>query len=141
MSPAGTVSRLFTPHDDPNADLTHRFASVFNWGEHSRGDWRLRVRDAKAGNAGVLNRYRMTVTGTAVPPVAGPLTLEAVGFSAEGFVLRATGPVGATVRLLVSSDLQDWTELDSGPLESGMGEFTDDTATGSPRFYRLMLAE
>lgn len=140
ISPAGTVSHLFVPHADPTANLRHKFGSVFHWGEHSRGDWRLRVRDTKAGNAGTVIDYRLDVFGTETTVEKPPLQIAALGFSPGGFRLRLAGPVGQAVVLQGSDDFSGWKDRAKGVLEAGGLEVTDDSATGAERFYRLLPA-
>jgi subtilisin family serine protease len=140
VSPGGTVSHLFVPHNDPNANLSHRFSSVFHWGENSRGDWRLRIRDAQAGNAGAVVNYQIEVFGTENQVVAPVLRLTAVGLAPGGFRLLVGGPAGQAVVLQRSANLSNWVDLSSGILEGGSAEFTDDEATGGGNFYRLIPA-
>lgn len=68
-SPAGTTSRLAEKHTsyapDP-ADYTNwTFSTVHNWGEDSRGLWKLKVADRVPGNTGTLNSATLTLYGTA----------------------------------------------------------------------------
>ena len=68
-SPAGTTSRLaeqhtsypFDPADYPN----WTFSTVHNWGEDSRGLWKLKIADRVPGNTGTLNSATLTLYGTA----------------------------------------------------------------------------
>lgn len=140
ISPAGTVSHLFVPHADPNANLTHRFSSVFNWGETTKGNWRLRIRDTKAGNAGAVASCRLEVFGTELPAVNTPLRLTALGFSPEGFRLLISGSVGQAVTLQRSTDLKAWLDVGNGVLESAQLEFTDDEAPANGGIYRALSA-
>lgn len=140
VSPAGTVSHLFVPHADPNADIGHRFTSVFHWGESARGDWKLRIRDSVAGNAGKVSNYRLEVFGTRPETVATQLRLTALGQSADGFRLRLQGPADRGVVLEASSNLIDWQVLTSGRIDGGDEQITDPNAPKTTRFYRLVLA-
>jgi subtilisin-like proprotein convertase family protein len=141
ISPAGTVSRLFVPHADPNANLEHRFSSVFHWGESARGNWKLRIRDTVAGNAGQISNYRLEVFGTRSEVVVPDLRLTAMGGSAEGFRLRLQGPADRAVILQASSDLIDWQSVFSGMIDGGDEQVADSNASETARFYRLVLAK
>ena len=141
ISPAGTVSRLFVPHADPNANLEHRFSSVFHWGESARGNWKLRIRDTVAGNAGQISNYRLEVFGTRSEVVVPDLRLTALGGSAEGFRLRLQGPADRAVILQASSNLIDWQSVFSGMIDGGDEQVADPNASETARFYRLVLAK
>ncbi len=141
ISPGGTVSHLFVPHNDPSPNLTHRFSSVFHWGESTRGDWRLRIRDTQAGNAGAVVNYRIEVFGTENQVVDPALQLTALGFAPEGFRLFLSGPGGQAVVLQRSANLSAWVDLTNGVLEEGGVEFTDEESTGGENYYRLIPAD
>jgi subtilisin-like proprotein convertase family protein len=141
VSPAGTVSHLFLPHADTNANLEHRFTSVFHWGESARGNWKLRIRDTVAGNIGNISTYRLEVFGTRSEGVVPDLRLTALGVSADGFRLRLQGPDDRAVVLQASSDLIDWQVLLSGTIDRGDTQVTDPNASETARFYRLVLAK
>lgn len=141
VSPAGTVSHLFLPHADTNANLEHRFTSVFHWGESARGNWKLRIRDTVAGNIGNISTYRLEVFGTRSEGVVTDLRLTALGVSADGFRLRLQGPDDRAVVLQASSDLIDWQVLLSGTIDRGDTQVTDPNASETARFYRLVLAK
>jgi subtilisin family serine protease len=68
-SPDGTTSRLAEKHTsyaaDP-ADYTDwTFSTVHNWGEDSRGLWKLKIADRVSGNTGTLNSATLKLYGTA----------------------------------------------------------------------------
>ena len=140
ISPAGTISHLFVPHGDTNQNIEHRFTSVFQWGESARGDWKLRIRDTVGGNAGQVSNYRLEVFGTRSEVVVPDLKLTALGASSEGFRLRLQGPADRAVALQASSDLIDWQVVTSGTIDGGDMQFADPTASGTARFYRLVLS-
>ena len=140
ISPAGTISHLFVPHGDTNQNIEHRFTSVFHWGESARGDWKLRIRDTVGRNAGQVSDYRLEVFGTRSEVVIPDLKLTALGESSEGFRLRLQGPADRAVVLQASSDLIDWQVVTSGTIDGGDMQFADPTASGTARFYRLVLS-
>jgi len=68
-SPAGTTSRLAERHTSFAADPADypdwTFSTVHNWGEDSRGLWKLKIADRVPGNTGTLNSATLTLYGTA----------------------------------------------------------------------------
>jgi len=68
-SPAGTTSRLAERHTsfaaDPADYPNWTFSTVHNWGEDSRGLWKLKIADRVPGNTGTLNSATLTLYGTA----------------------------------------------------------------------------
>jgi len=68
-SPAGTTSRLAEKHTsyapDPADYPNWTFSTVHNWGEDSRGLWKLKIADRVPGNTGTLNSATLTLYGTA----------------------------------------------------------------------------
>ena len=68
-SPAGTTSRLAEKHTsyapDPADYPDWTFSTVHNWGEDSRGLWKLKIADRAPGNTGTLNSATLTLYGTA----------------------------------------------------------------------------
>lgn len=68
-SPAGTTSRLAERHTsyppDPADYPDWTFSTVHNWGEDSRGLWKLKIADRVPGNIGTLNSATLTLYGTA----------------------------------------------------------------------------
>jgi subtilisin family serine protease len=68
-SPAGTTSRLAERHTsyppDPADYPDWTFSTVHNWGEDSRGLWKLKIADRVPGNTGTLNSATLTLYGTA----------------------------------------------------------------------------
>jgi subtilisin-like proprotein convertase family protein len=137
ISPSGTISRLFEAHDDPTADLSHRFGSTFQWGENARGNWRLRVRGTGAAS-GSLRGFRLEVFGTAIASVPSTVRLVALGQSPEGFRVRIDGTVGQSVKLQRSSDLAAWTDVTSRVLAAASSELVDASPISSGRFYRVV---
>jgi hypothetical protein len=68
-SPAGTTSRLAEKHTsyapDPADYPDWTFSTVHNWGEDSRGLWKLKIADRVPGNTGTLTSATLTLYGTA----------------------------------------------------------------------------
>ena len=68
-SPDGTTSRLAEKHTsyvyDPTDYPDWTFSTVHNWGEDSRGLWKLKIADRVSGNTGTLNSATLTLYGTA----------------------------------------------------------------------------
>ena len=68
-SPDGTTSRLAEKHTsypfDPADYPDWTFSTVHNWGEDSRGLWKLKIADRVSGNTGTLNTATLTLYGTA----------------------------------------------------------------------------
>ena len=68
-SPSGTTSRLAEKHTSYAADPADypdwTFSTVHNWGEDSRGLWKLKIADRVSGNTGTLNSATLTLYGTA----------------------------------------------------------------------------
>jgi subtilisin-like proprotein convertase family protein len=65
-SPAGTKSVLSEVHNDTvNSYSPWTFSTVHNWGEDSRGLWKLKIADRVSGNTGTLNSATLTLYGTA----------------------------------------------------------------------------
>lgn len=65
----GTTSRLAEKHTSYAADPADypdwTFSTVHNWGEDSRGLWKLKIADRVSGNTGTLNSATLTLYGTA----------------------------------------------------------------------------
>ena len=49
-----------------NQGIKFTFSSTFNWGETGQGDWKLLVKDTKAGNTGTLNRWNLRFYGDGI---------------------------------------------------------------------------
>ena len=68
-SPDGTTSRLAEKHTSYAANPADypdwTFSTVHNWGEDSRGLWKLKIADRVSGNTGTLNSATLTLYGTA----------------------------------------------------------------------------
>ena len=65
-SPSGTKSVLSEVHNDTINDYSPwTFSTVHNWGEDSRGLWKLKIADRVSGNTGTLNSATLTLYGTA----------------------------------------------------------------------------
>ena len=68
-SPDGTTSRLAEKHTSYAADPADypdwTFSTVHNWGEDSRGLWKLKIADRVSGNTGTLNSATLKLYGTA----------------------------------------------------------------------------
>ncbi len=71
-SPEGTESILAEAHISGNGSYDNwRFGSVRHFGESSRGDWTLKVKDLQAGDVGTLESWTVKIYGTGgVPPEA-----------------------------------------------------------------------
>lgn len=137
VSPSGTVSRLFEPHADPTADLSHRFGSTFQWGENARGAWRLRIRGTGAAE-GTLRTCRLETFGTAIASQPTTVRIAALGQAAEGFRIRVEGAVGQRAKLQRSSDLGTWTDVVTQVLSTGSTELLDTAPVSVARFYRVV---
>ena len=65
----GTTSRLAEKHTSYPADPADypdwTFSTVHNWGEDSRGLWKIKIADRVSGNTGTLNSATLTLYGTA----------------------------------------------------------------------------
>ncbi len=131
VSPAGTTSRLWSPHEDRTANLRHRFTSVFCWGEAARGTWRVRVADTRSGQAGRVVGARLELSGS-LPQVA-----LSGAFDVEGrFVVEMRGNAGWAGRLQRSRDLERWEEVGRVVLEGGKARVVEEGVTGDGRWYR-----
>ena len=81
-SPSGTTSSLAELHEPGRLSLSGgpltpfvgsdranysnwTFSTVHNWGEDSRGLWKLKIADRVSGNTGTLNSATLTLYGTA----------------------------------------------------------------------------
>ncbi len=137
VSPSGTVSRLFEPHADPTADLSHRFGSTFQWGENARGVWRLRIRGTGAAD-GTLRTCRLETFGTAIASQPTTVRIAALGQAAEGFRIRVEGAAGQRAKLQRSSDLGTWTDVVTQVLSTGSTELLDTAPVSGARFYRVV---
>ena len=131
VSPAGTTSRLWSPHNDPTANLRHRFASVFCWGEPAAGTWRVRVADSRAGKAGRVLAARLELSGS-LPGVALSGSLLADG----GFVVEMAGNPGVVGRLQRSADLASWEDVARVVLEGGRARVVEEASREGGRWYR-----
>lgn len=70
-SPAGTVSVLTEPRDDPQDDLEgYLFTSVRHWDESAGGVWTVKVADLGPLDLAVWESFEIRVYGTPIGPVA-----------------------------------------------------------------------
>jgi hypothetical protein len=68
-------------------------------------------------------------------------TGAAFGFTNGVFGFKVIGPVGSSVVIQASSDLQTWTPLQTNLLGSGPLYFSDSqSTTNTQRFYRAQLS-
>ena len=131
ISPAGTVSRLWSPHDDRTPDLRHRFTSVFCWGEPAAGTWRVRVVDVSQGQSGRVASARLELSGS-LPQAALSGALDALG----RFVVVVQGKPGSRGRIQASRDLVAWADAASLVLVDGTGRFEEAVQDDGPRWFR-----
>lgn len=140
ISPAGTVSRLFEPHRDPNAGLQFRQMSVFNWGERSVGAWKARVSDRTAGKTGSIVLFKLTLFGSDAPPdvpVDAVVSLTRPVRSGGDISFSITGTPGVSYQLQRSPNLADWSPIKTGTLAADTLPILDPLVeTG--RFYRVL---
>ena len=62
--PCPSIRSISLAQTSPNyPDWT--FSTVHNWGEDSRGLWKLKIADRVPGNTGTLNSATLTLYGTA----------------------------------------------------------------------------
>jgi subtilisin family serine protease/subtilisin-like proprotein convertase family protein len=109
ISPNGTRSRLAERHRDTNPDYNGwKLMSVFNWGEHSQGQWEVQVSDQKPSQNGTLVSLRVDLFGSAAPLLARPF-LTPIGFENDKFKMLLAGIAGANYDVQGSSDLITWT--------------------------------
>ena len=65
VSPDGTESILAERHNDTGDNYNQWvFTSARNWGESSKGDWKLRVADRRTGNTGTWNSWKLNLYGS-----------------------------------------------------------------------------
>jgi len=131
ISPSGTVSPLWSPHDDRAANLRHRFTSVFCWGEPAEGTWRVRVADVTPGQAGRVVSARLELSGS-LPQVRLSGRIDATG----RFVVQLDGKPGSRGRVQASKDLREWTDVADVVLVDGTGAFSEAAPTEGPRWFR-----
>lgn len=130
-SPAGTTSRLWSPHDDRTAGLRHRFTTVFCWGEPAAGRWQARVVDHVPGQAGAVVSARLELSGS--PP---QVTLTGEMDAGGRFVVEMRGKAGIRGRLQKSIDLMEWSDVAEVLLEEGMARVVEDREEAGARWYR-----
>jgi uncharacterized repeat protein (TIGR03803 family) len=76
---------------------------------------------------------------TTMPNPDPPFVMSIVQLGGESFHIGLEGVVGTTYRLYSSTNLSDWTIQGTVSNETGLVQFLDWHATGSPRrFYRAM---
>lgn len=85
-SPRGTVNRLAEVHSDTGNDYTDwTFSTVRCWGEHSSGNWTLKITDKGSTTTGTLTDATLTVFGTPTPPLNQPPSITAATISPISF--------------------------------------------------------
>jgi hypothetical protein len=116
-------------HNDTNANFTHTFKSVMNWGENSQGVWRVRVADARKNDAtGTVRSLALTVYGTGqafVPHTYDDFRIS--GWSVQDGVIRlsVTGPPMLPLQIEGSYDTQNWTALYATNSSSGKFDYSE----------------
>ncbi len=107
-SPSGTASRLAEMHGDTGDNYANwTFSTVRCWGEHSAGNWTLKITDGTTGTTGTLTAATLTVYGTPAvvgnqPPVISAATISAAQFSDETVSVAgvtASDPEGDAITL------------------------------------------
>lgn len=131
ISPRGTTSRLWSPHEDRTPDLRHRFTTVFCWGEPAAGTWRVRLVDFSAGGTGRVASARLELSGS-LPQVTLVGALDARGT----FVVQLAGKPGSRGRIQRSHNLSTWVDAASLVLSEGQARFEEDRSLEGARWYR-----
>lgn len=94
------------------------------------------------GLAGFATETKLQIKTTGKPPVTTPPTLilqqSASYIQAHGMQFRITGQIGSSVRIEVSTDLKNWSQIGVVVLENGLGEYTEPPAGLAARFYRAI---
>jgi len=117
----------------PYADYSVSFDTTLNPAVVGN-DIGIRFREASpSGETIRVANVRLTAQ---VPPVilSNPANLGGGNFS-----FTITSAVGATINVLVSTNLVNWTTLTTVVNASGADTFTDNNATGSAKFYRVQV--
>lgn len=139
ISPHGTESRLAERHFDFNKDYRDwKFMSVFHWGETTAGQWKVRIRDRRTRETGVVESIRLELFGT--PLLGSEPMLLPLGFDDTEFRFEASGNEGRPFEVQVSSDLIRWTSLfRTNSVGGEIIELGDASVDGVPqRFYRVL---
>lgn len=105
ISPAGTVSRLWSPHRDPGSGLQHCFTTMACWGEPGAGRWRVRLTDFVEGTTGECRGMELELFGT-----KPGIRVELQGIEWVNGVVRfgLVSDGEATGRVERSVDLKEW---------------------------------
>jgi subtilisin-like proprotein convertase family protein len=83
-SPDGTESILAEKRPDSGNNYSSWvFNTVRNWGESSKGTWKLRVSDKSGGSVGTWDSWKLNFYGTANPVVKPQVTISASDPSAS----------------------------------------------------------
>jgi len=139
-SPNGTQSRLAEQHGaDSNANFTAwPFMTVRNWGEHSKGKWKLNISDRSSGDTGFVSRVSLQLFGTDkgsnMPPVLfhiGDITVPVGNTSL--FTVVANDMVDGDAITLSSSNMPPWAGFPSTTSNSTVSSVFScfPTATGA----------
>ena len=85
-SPSGMVSKLGTAASGKSGEALNNwtFSSVRHWGEHSQGEWTVKIADTISGTTGTLTLAELNVFGTPWNPVNQPPRIAAVQLSGNG---------------------------------------------------------
>ena len=93
------------------------------------------------------DQYSTSLTGAHLLTTndVGPLSVQLVTptlasiqmIGAASYKLTLTGPQGQAYQVQTSPDLVNWTTISSGTFGSSAATFTDTSATGTRRFYRI----
>jgi subtilisin-like proprotein convertase family protein len=78
ISPTGTESVLAESHYEDRKYNNWVFTSARHWGEYSKGNWQLIVRDRVSGKTGIWNEWQLNLYGTenAIPTLTDISLLE-----------------------------------------------------------------
>ncbi len=105
ISPAGTVSRLWSPHGDSAAGLQHRFTTMACWGEAGTGSWTVRLADLVGGISGECVQMELELFGT-TPGLRVELSqIERVEGGVRFWLVSDREAIGRVER---SEDLRHW---------------------------------
>ena len=122
----GTMIITNQPITTANAELTLGFVAA---------TWSVRTPGSPGDNYMVFDNYQ--VTAEATPPPQPQLEVTA-GVQNGATSLQVAGPNDYTFALEVSSNLMDWTALDTNKVTNGYADFYDPDAAVHPvRFYRV----
>jgi hypothetical protein len=88
--------------------------------------------------AGSVTSPVATLTVDTPPPILS--VNSGLGIGSSGFTLQLTVPAGQTYVIMASTNLQNWTPIETNISASGSAVFTDSEATNYPvRIYRAVV--